>query len=125
MNISERVEAILKHDVASRSSDRRLLLIYVQKAGLNLSPEQIEVFNSLPAFETIRRTRQSIQEQGKYQASVEVEASRKAKQVYMKRGGFKQPETVLEKNVQSIFLEPSNSVPEKKFVRQPLPWNES
>lgn len=122
MTIQDKVELILKHDVASRSSDKRLQVILMQKMGMNLTDEQIKTWYTLPSLETVRRTRQSIQEQGKYQASVEVEASRKAKQVYMKRGGFKQPETVLEKNVQAIFLDPP---PEKKFVRQPLPWNES
>lgn len=122
MTIQDKVELILKHDPASRSSDKRLQVIFMQKMGMNLTPEQIETFYSLPALETLRRTRQQIQEQGKYQASASVEAERKAKQVFMKRGGFKQPETILEKNVQEIFLEPT---PEKKFIRQPLPWNES
>lgn len=76
MRTSEQVEAILQHDAPSRSDDKRLLIIYMQKAGMELTPRQIEKFRLLPAFETITRVRRELQEQGKYKARPEVEQAR-------------------------------------------------
>lgn len=76
MKVSERVENILKASHAARNSDRELQIIYMQKAGLELTPKQIELFRKLPSMETIRRTRQSLQEQGKYPADEAVDNAR-------------------------------------------------
>lgn len=76
MNISERVENILKAVPATRSSDKELLIVYMQKAGMDLTPSQIALFKDLPSMETIRRIRQKLQEDGKYPASKEVEDQR-------------------------------------------------
>ena len=76
MRIKEQVESILKYDPASRNSDKRLLVVYMQKAGMNLTPEQIEKFKDLPSTETIRRIRQKLQEQGKYPAKEEINEAR-------------------------------------------------
>lgn len=125
MTIQEKIELILKHDPASRDSDKRLQVIFMNKMGMNLSPEQIETFYSLPALETIRRTRQQIQMDGKYPASAKVESERYKKFEAM-RGGFSKPEDVLEaieeKNVDvaSYFVQAPAPA---KYV--PLPWNES
>lgn len=130
MNISEKVELILKHDPKSRSSDKRLQIIFMQKMGMNLTPEQVETFYSLPALETLRRTRQAIQEQGKYPASVEVEAERKAKQVFMKRGGYKNPESIIESPIQKLWPDAevtteADPFPVAKPKYVPLPWDQS
>lgn len=76
MNISDRVKNIMQAVPATRSSDKELLIVYMQKAGMELSPAQINLFKELPSMETIRRIRQKLQEDGKYPASKEVENKR-------------------------------------------------
>lgn len=73
MTTREKVEAILKYDVASRSSDKRLVVIFLQKSGLDLTEEQIKKFYAMDDLWTVRRCRQKIQEEGKYLATKEVE----------------------------------------------------
>lgn len=96
MTIAERVASILKHDTKSRDSDKRLMLVYMQRAGMNLSDEQVKLFYKLPSMETIRRTRQSLQMQGRYPASKVVEQQRYAKFQEMRGGGYLKPEETLE-----------------------------
>lgn len=76
MNVTDRVENILKYAPKTRDSDTELIITYMQKAGMELSPKQIEVFKSLPKMETIRRIRQKFQEEGQYLASPEVDKAR-------------------------------------------------
>lgn len=76
MKISDQVEAILKASHAARNSDRELLIIYMQKFGLELSDKQQALFRKMPSTETIRRTRQALQEQGKYPADEAVDNAR-------------------------------------------------
>ena len=76
MKISERVENILKVSHAARNSDKDLIVIYMQKSGMELTPKQIKVFKEMPSTETIRRVRQQLQEQGKYEADEEVNEMR-------------------------------------------------
>lgn len=76
MNISERVENILKVSRDARNSDKELLIIYMQKAGMDLSQKQRNIFRDMPSSETIRRIRQKFQEQGKYKADKAVDEAR-------------------------------------------------
>ena len=76
VRIKDRVENILKVSRAARNSDKDLLVIYMQKSGMELTPKQIEIFKRMPSMETIRRVRQSLQEKGQYLASEEVETAR-------------------------------------------------
>jgi hypothetical protein len=76
MKISERVENILRASHAARNSDTELLIIYMQKSGLELTPKQIEKFKDLPSMETITRVRRQLQEQGKYEADEVVKEAR-------------------------------------------------
>ena len=98
MRVSERVENILKVSQKARNSDLELWLIYAKKSGLSLSKEQEEVLREMPSFETIRRSRQKIQEQGKYLADKEVEEARynKFKEVRRDIKFVKEPEQLLE-----------------------------
>lgn len=97
MTISQRVESILGHSRAARNSDLELWLIYAQKAGLGLTEAQITTLSKLPAFETIRRTRQKLQEQGKYPADESVDKSRYAKFKEVRQYiTYKSPEELLE-----------------------------
>lgn len=76
MNVSQRVESILKASVDSRNSDTELLIIYMLKSGMELTPKQIKIFKEMPSMETITRARRQLQEQGKYEASEEVNEAR-------------------------------------------------
>ena len=97
MNITDRVEAILKHDQQSRNSDKRLLVVYMQKAGMELTPKQIEIFKQMPSMETIRRIRQKLQEEGRYPASEAVDKARFDKYQKVKYGvNSETPEALLE-----------------------------
>lgn len=78
-SITQRVENILRASEKARNSDKELLVIYFQKSGMNLSEQQIDVFRKMPSTETIRRVRQSLQEQGKYPASETVNEKRYSK----------------------------------------------
>ena len=70
--ISAMVRRILTDDVASRNSDIRLYLLiaeqYAEKKNLNLRRMTVESFfirlanHEFPAFETVRRSRQKVQE---------------------------------------------------------------
>lgn len=98
MKISQQVENILRALPATRSSDKELEIVYMQKFGMNLSPDQIKKFRDMPSMETIRRSRQALQMQGKYPATPEVEKARYNKFIEMKQSaGFESPEEVLEK----------------------------
>ena len=97
MKISERVTNILKASYSARNSDKDLLLIYMQKSGMNLTPEQVKVFKELPAFETITRVRRVLQEQGKYPPSEQALEARYQKYKTVKEGIHDEdPETLLE-----------------------------
>lgn len=76
MKISDQVEGILRVSQAARNSDKELLIIYMAKFGLGLTKEQEDKFRKMPSVETIRRTRQALQEHGKYPADPEVEEQR-------------------------------------------------
>jgi hypothetical protein len=83
MTTTECVENILRASHAARNSDFELWLVYAAKSGLELSERQISVLRDMPSFETIRRTRQKLQEQGLYPADPSVDKRRfeKFKQV--------------------------------------------
>lgn len=85
MTIAERVEAILANVPATRNSDTELLIIYMQKAGMNLSAEQQRLFKEMPSVGTVRRVRRKLQEQGKYPASDEVKRERSHKAMVMQQ----------------------------------------
>lgn len=85
MTITQQVENILRAVPTTRSSDKELLIIYMQKFGMNLSLEQLQRFKKMPSFETIRRVRQKIQEGGKYPATQLVSKERKWKSMQMQQ----------------------------------------
>ena len=97
MNISQRVENILKVSKQARNSDKELLVIYMQKSGMELTPEQVAIFKEMPSTETVRRIRQKLQEQGKYPADEAVDNARFEKYQAMKYGDREaDPEKYLE-----------------------------
>ncbi len=103
MTITNRVESILKHVPKTRSSDKELLITYMQKSGMELTDKQIELFKQLPSMETIRRSRQVIQMEGRYLPTKEVEEARFEKYQQMKQGvGLTDPSNILE-TVKQLF----------------------
>ena len=76
MTNQQRVRNILEFVPATRSSDTELLLVYWQKAGLDLTPEQVQKIKDMPTPDTLTRIRRKIQEGGEYPATKQAEESR-------------------------------------------------
>lgn len=76
MTTKQRVEEILASVPLTRSSDKELQLIYMYQSGIHLTIEQRQAFREMPAIETITRVRRELQEQGRYQATEEVNEAR-------------------------------------------------
>lgn len=97
MKISQQVENILKASREARNSDKELLIIYMQKFGMELTPKQIALFKKMPSTETIRRTRQQLQQEGKYPADESVDQARFDKFKEVKQNiKYETPESLLE-----------------------------
>lgn len=97
MTTTERIENILRTSSAARNSDLELWLVYAAKSGLNLSESQVRVLQDMPSMETIRRTRQKFQEQGKYPADEAVNEARYQKFKEVKQEiKYQDPEKLLE-----------------------------
>lgn len=61
MNNTDMVKAILKAVPITKDSDIELLIIYWQKAGLELTDRQIAKLRQMPSTETITRIRRDLQ----------------------------------------------------------------
>lgn len=104
MTIHDQVQSILKHDKASRNSDKRLLVVYLQKAGMQLTEAQIALFMQLPSMETLRRTRQQIQMKGEYEADPQVNEARFEKYKQVRENiTIEDPEKLLESQGIKVF----------------------
>lgn len=76
MNVTQQVENILSVSRQARNSDKELQIIYMQKSGMQLTPQQIEIFRVMPSLETVRRIRQKLQEGGTYPADQKIKQAR-------------------------------------------------
>lgn len=76
MRVNQRVENILAASAKARNSDKELLIIYMQKSGMELTEKQIEVFRNMPSADTITRVRRHLRESGKYLPTVEIDKHR-------------------------------------------------
>jgi hypothetical protein len=111
MTVTQRVEAILNYSNQARNSDTELFLIYMQKSGMNLTPEQVAVFKQeLPSFETITRIRRKLQEQGKYEATNEVNEAR-----YKKFNAMKN-QTKTAQHVEKVLEDGTIVLPDGRIV---------
>ena len=79
MKLNNIIERILSNHPETRDSDRYLTLKVWEAYGLYLSESQKDKFLHCPSTESIRRTRQKLQEQGKYRASERVSTHRRIK----------------------------------------------
>ncbi|OKY78326.1 MAG: hypothetical protein BTN85_0815 [Candidatus Methanohalarchaeum thermophilum] len=76
--VKEAVKRVLEDSYRARCNDNYLILRVLEEMGFasyDLAKEEFELkldkndIEKMPAFESIRRTRQKLQEQGEYQAS--------------------------------------------------------
>lgn len=71
--VTERVASLLKENHSLRDDDRKLWITYLDRyyhLSSILGPEAFETFQIIlekcPSYETVRRSRQKLQESGKY-----------------------------------------------------------
>ncbi len=80
--ISNKVEAVLRFNSSARSNDRLLMLKVWEGEGLYFSSSQADKFlNKVSSPESIRRTRQKLQEHGEFLASAAVQEMRAEQQI--------------------------------------------
>ena len=94
-SIKPKVIEILEHSQSARNSDKDLILQVWESCGLILDEKQKEIWKNLPSSESIRRTRQKLQELGKYKADHEIikarEENRKNMEITMLRQRISNP----------------------------------
>lgn len=75
------VEKTLKYHPETRTDDKLLILQVWERCGFHLSVNQRKAFlgKELPSTETIRRTRQRLQQEGKYLPPQPVQEARQQK----------------------------------------------
>lgn len=94
MKTNDLVEKILAEKPETRDNDRLLMLYVWKNQGLHLNDMQIAAFKQAASPESIRRTRQKLQEQGKYRASEQVEQERYERYVETKDAIATAPEAI-------------------------------
>ena len=75
-NIETIVKSVLRDNKETRNSDKRLLIEIWKIQGLNLTDEQERMFMKCASPESIRRSRQRIQEMGFYESYEPVRQAR-------------------------------------------------
>lgn len=78
------IEDILRNNPKARDSDSELNIHVMQRLGCNLTNSQIDKLRDIN-FESIRRTRQKLQEQGKYLPSDRVGKQRRLKSMIVQQ----------------------------------------
>lgn len=93
----QRTENLLKYIPATRSDDKLLQILYMDKAGIHLTDEQVRIFYDMGDLWDVRRYRQKFQQLGLYPPTAEVEKKRFENYRRIKDGIVSdQPEVVLE-----------------------------
>lgn len=85
MSVTQQVENYLRDHRQARNSDRYLIALFLRDSDLGLTKEQIIKLIDFTSFETIRRTRQKIQQGGKYPADGEVKKERNKREQEMQQ----------------------------------------
>lgn len=78
MMLTRDMERILSNSQSARDSDNELIVQMLQARGLWATPKQLEVLRDFN-FESVRRTRQKFQHDGKYPASPNIARTRRIK----------------------------------------------
>lgn len=79
MKTSDIIKNILGADRQARNSDKRLLLRVWERQGLHLTEHQTTKFMEASSAESIRRTRQKLQQDGLYPADQIISGHRRFK----------------------------------------------
>jgi hypothetical protein len=82
MLIKDQVEKVLSEDVRARNDDNWLIIQVLREMGYKIYIDYKDL-DKMPAWETIRRTRQKFQEEGKYPATEECQRKRRKQEVEM------------------------------------------
>lgn len=102
MRLLPLIEDILENNPRTRDSDKELFIQVMQRRGMELTYRQIDIMRDLN-FESIRRTRQKLQEQGKYRASDRVAKQRRIKSYVMQQNApIAKPERIEKLTQQAI-----------------------
>lgn len=101
MRVLDIVEGILKQSRESRNSDKELFIRFMENFGIHLDPTQKSIFKSMPHLESVRRIRQKLQEQGKYQADQKIGANRRFKGYSMQQRAPKVKAQDIEKIIEA------------------------
>lgn len=111
MNLQTKIERLLAENrkspmsgVSPRDSDKELIIQTLQVSGANLTAQQVEVLRSIN-FESVRRTRQKLQEEGKYLPSAGVKQQRKFKSLVMQQTSPALSSTKIGQQVERIFFQ--------------------
>lgn len=83
-NLTPMIKSILRNNPQARASDRVLIIEVLQHLGADLSEYQISKIKSVN-FESVRRTRQKIQERGEYLPDESVQKARYHKSLIMQQ----------------------------------------
>lgn len=81
LSTKQRTENLLKFVPETRSNDKLLCIVFMQKSGLNLSDSQQRAFMEMDDLWNVRRYRQKFQEKGKYPADEATNEARYRKYV--------------------------------------------
>jgi hypothetical protein len=83
ITVKDVVETCLREDRRTRNNDKWLTIRVLQRMGFHIYIPYKEL-DDIPAFESIRRIRQKLQEQGLYQAELSVKVERGEEKKVMK-----------------------------------------
>lgn len=66
MRVVDIVSNILQTSRQARNSDKHLIIKFMAHYGIHLNATQQSILMNMPSFETARRIRQKLQQEGKY-----------------------------------------------------------
>lgn len=84
LSVKAVVESVLSEDMRARSSDKWLILLVLRRLGYKIYLDYNEM-TKMPSFESIRRSRQKLQEAGRFLASPSIQAQRAVNEEEMRR----------------------------------------
>ena len=90
--LNNQIRQILLLNKKARNSDKELIIEVWKANGLRLTQDQIAIFKKLPSTESIRRTRQKIQENGEFLADNNIRRTRKNKADLVRSKIAREPE---------------------------------
>lgn len=83
-NITMIVERVLSNSENARNSDKELIIEVLEQLGMDFTERELHIIRSVN-FESIRRMRQKLNEQGKYLPRPEVARQRRLKSMIVQQ----------------------------------------